>query len=105
MIYKETVPPKIFKNVNLLDFRIFGGDVNRAHGRHSGSSAMPLAEVIHETWLKKWKVKKNPKIFIFFDEKYFSKDFEKSEISKSHFFRFLLKNSKFSKSQLFRKKT
>ena len=43
MIYKEKVPPKIFKNVNFLVFRIFGGDVNRAHGRHSGSSAMPLA--------------------------------------------------------------
>ena len=46
MIYKEKVLPKIFKNVNFLDFRIFGGDVNRAHGRHSGSSVMPLDEVI-----------------------------------------------------------
>ena len=45
-----------------------------------------------------------PKTFIFFDEKHFSKDFEKSKISKSHFFRFLLKNSTFSKSQLFRGK-
>ena len=44
-----------------------------------------------------------PQTLIFFDENDFSKDFEKSKISKSHFFRFLLKNSKFSKSQLFRK--
>ena len=55
MIYKEKVLPKIFKNVNFLDFRIFGGDVNRAHGRHSGSSAMPLDEVIHELRYKNKK--------------------------------------------------
>ena len=40
--------PKIFKNMNFLDFSDFQRDVYRAHGRHSGSSAMPLAEVIHE---------------------------------------------------------
>ena len=75
MIYKEKVLPQIFKNVNFLDFRIFGGDVNRAHGRHSGSSAMPLDEVIHEIRFKK-KVKISENIY-FFDEKHFSKDFEK----------------------------
>ena len=37
--------PKIFKNMNFLDFSYFRGDVYRAHKRHSGSSAMPLAGV------------------------------------------------------------
>ena len=46
--------------MDFLDFRIFGEGVNRAHGRHSGSSAMLLAEVIHEIRLK---INKNPKMF------------------------------------------
>ena len=96
------MPPKIFKNMNFLDFRIFGGDVNRAHGRHSGSSAMPLDEVIHEIRYKnkKWKFSEN---FYFFDEKYFSKDFEKSKISKSNFFRFFCKTQNFQKVNFFEK--
>ena len=36
---------------------------------------------------KNIKSKKFPKTFILFDEQYFSKDFEKSKISKSHVFR------------------
>ena len=43
---------------------------------------------------KKYKNYTFSENFYFFDEKYFSKDFEKSKISKSHFFR---------KSWLFRK--
>ena len=44
------------------------------------------------------------KLLFFFDEKHFSKDFEKSKISKSHFFDFCWKTQHFQKSQLFRKK-
>ena len=94
------MPPKIFKNMNFLDFRIFGGDVYRAHGRYSGSSAMPLAEVIHEIRLKneKWKISEN---VYFFDEKYFSNDFEKNiNFEKVTF----SKNVKNQKCWLFRKK-
>ena len=47
---------------------------------------------------KKIKSKKNPKAFIFFDEKYFSNDFEKSKISKSHFSIFFEKLKIFKKS-------
>ena len=32
--------------MHFLDFSDFRRDVYRSHGRHSGSSAMPLAEVI-----------------------------------------------------------
>ena len=68
--------------MDFLDFSDFRGDVCRAHGRHSGNSAMPLAEVIHEIQLKKEKLKKSGNKY-FFDEQYFSKDFENSNISKS----------------------
>ena len=36
------------KNMHFLDFSDFRRDVYCTHGRHSGSFAMPLAEVIHE---------------------------------------------------------
>ena len=93
MIYKEKVLPKIFKNVNFLDFRIFGGDVNRAHGRHNGSSAMPLAEVIHEIRLKNKKSKFFEKLY-FFDEKYFSKDFFSKKVDFLKILMFFNKNRK-----------
>ena len=76
MIYKEKWPQKSSKIWNFLIFCIFGGDY-RAHGRHSGSSAMPLAEVIHEIRYK--KVLKN----VYFPMK--------------NIFRKILKNRKFQK--------
>ena len=81
--------------MTFLDFSDFGRDVYRTHGRHSGSSAMQLAEIIHEIWLKIINTK-FPENFYFFDEKYFSKDFEKSKISKSHFFKIFEKSFCFS---------
>ena len=85
--------------MDFLDLADFRGHVYPAHGRHSGSSAMPRAEVIDKIQLKNKKIKFSENVY-FFDEKYFSKDFEKSKISKSHFFDFL-KNSKFSKKSTF----
>ena len=94
-----TSPPKIRKSrkftflkifgstfSDFLDFSDFRWDVYRAHGRHSGSSAMPLAEVIHEIRLKNKKWNFSEKLY-FFDEKYFSKDWWKIEnFKKSTFF-------------------
>ena len=41
MIYKEKVLQKIFKNVDFRDFRIFGGHVNRAHGKGNRHGHFP----------------------------------------------------------------
>ena len=52
---------------------------------------------------KNIKRKKNQKTFIFVDEKYFSTDFEKSKISKSHIFRKFLKKVNIFKKSTFSK--
>ena len=81
------MPQKIFKNMHFLDFSDFRRGVYPAHGRHSGSSAMPLAEVIHEIRLKNKKWNFSEKLYLF-DEKYFSKDWWKIEnFKKVNFFR------------------
>ena len=64
---------------------------------------MPLAEVIHEIRLKneKWKISEN---VYFFDEKYFSNDFEKTQIFKKSLFQKMWKIKNvdfFEKSWLF----
>ena len=76
------MPPKIFKN---MDFPIFGGTFTAPTG---GTVGVPRYHSLRLYMRddKKIETKKFPKTFIFFDEKYFSKDFEKPKISKSHFF-------------------
>ena len=112
-------PPKIFKTWIFWIFWIFGGTFTAPTG---GTVGVPRCHSLrlYMRYDKKMKSKKNPNIVYFFDEKYFSKDFEKSKMSKvtfSIFFEklnifkkvnfFSRKNPTFSifrKSQLFRKK-
>ena len=54
--------------MDFLDLADFRGHVYPAHGRHSGSSAMPRAEVIDKIQLKNKKIK-NFRKRLFFDEK------------------------------------
>ena len=84
--------PKSFKNMDFLDFGGFRGHVYPAHGRHSGSSAVPRAEVIDKIQLKKIKNKNTtfPKRFIF---------------SMKNMFRKILKNRKFQKVTFFENQT
>ena len=78
------------KSSKIWIFWIFGGDVNRAHGRHSGSSAMTLAGGGHEIWLKKNVFKTFFSMRFFFEkiEKFqnFQKSFEKYCSSKNNVF-------------------
>ena len=84
--------------MDFLYFSDFRRDVYRAHGRHSGSSAMPLAEVIHEIRLKNKILFFFEKLY-FFDETYFSKDCWKIEnFKKSTFSIFFWKIENFKKS-------
>ena len=45
--------------MDFIDFSDFRGYVYRAHGQHSGSSTMPLAEVIHKIRQKIKNIKKS----------------------------------------------
>ena len=102
MIYKEKVPLKIFK---MWIFWIFGFSAGTFIAPMGGTVGVPRCHSLrlYMRYDKKMKSENFPKTIIFFRWKIFSKDFEKSKISKSHFFEIFRKIENFKKSTFSKK--
>ena len=86
IIYKEKVPQKASKTWILLIFLIFGGTFTAPTG---GTVGVPRCHSLrlYIRYDKKLKTENFSENVHFFDEKYFSKYFEKQKISNSNFFK------------------
>ena len=94
--------------MDFLDLADFRGHVYPAHGRHSGSSAMPRAEVIDKIQLKNKKIKIFRKRLFFrwkilFERFWKIENFKKSRFSKIEKFEFFIKVDFFENFEFFKK--